>query len=401
MTSEKREAARLEARQKAKRLASFRAPRLNEDVIKGSLATDKAIELDMDHVYVNYFDFLWAYCLIGPNAYLLWLWGVLSLWVRVKLHKMGLIRPKPFDPAEIVGKLCLEGTLAVHYYARTDSDSELGDIAGFFFQDFPYIDNNDMARTCDLFAVDIDLKTKKMKKAKMDDDIITASEALTLLWFNTISGNHVKLHALANWGINNEPDMRDHNPFLLQNSTVTVMYNFFGFTKFVDYIQTWKNWGLMVETWNPNALLGVFKHGIADNIWAHPNIEELIPHSSFVRFICLLRPLFLSEFRKHRNQFPGVHGEAMFVGTVLHSLDHTIMDVNLEDPLWLDVDCPKFGRMAELGRIVKVGFVSDLPGLMFHRRFKGAKHPFYKSVYEKATKINRFFADNMDTCIIK
>jgi hypothetical protein len=37
------------------------------------------------------------------------------------------------------------------------------------------------------------------------------------------------------------------------------------------------------------------------------------------------------------------------------------------DPLWLDVDDPRFGKMAEVGRIVKVGFVSDIPGLYFHK----------------------------------
>ena len=91
----------------------------------------------------------------------------------------------------------------------------------------------------------------------------------------------------------------------------------------------------------------------------------------------------------------------MFIGTVLHSLDHTLMDWNLVDALWLDVDDPKFGKMAELGRVVKVGFVSDVPFLYFHKRFKGSKHPFYEAVYEKAAKVDKDLADNMDTCIIK
>ena len=91
----------------------------------------------------------------------------------------------------------------------------------------------------------------------------------------------------------------------------------------------------------------------------------------------------------------------MFVGTVLHSLDHTLMDWNLEDPLWLDVDDEKFGKMAEVGRIVKAGFIPDLQGLYFHKRFKNSGHPFYDSVYSKAVKLNKKLADNMDTCIIK
>ena len=109
----------------------------------------------------------------------------------------------------------------------------------------------------------------------------------------------------------------------------------------------------------------------------------------------------MSEFAKHKDSFPGIDGEAFFVGTVMHSLDHTCMDNNLDDPMWLDVNHPKFGRMAEVGRIVKVGFVQDVPGLIFEKRFKGSNHPFYESVYRKAAKIDKYMADNMDTCIIK
>ena len=77
------------------------------------------------------------------------------------------------------------------------------------------------------------------------------------------------------------------------------------------------------------------------------------------------------------------------------------MEWNLVDPLWLDVNDPRFGKMAELGRIVRVGFVEDVPLLYFHKRFKGSGHPFYEAVYEKAAKIDKKFADHMDTCIVK
>ena len=57
--------------------------------------------------------------------------------------------------------------------------------------------------------------------------------------------------------------------------------------------------------------------------------------------------------------------------------------------------------MVELGRLVRVGFIEDLPGLLFHKSFKGSKHPFYETIYEEAAKIDRKFADKMDTCIVK
>jgi len=373
----------------------------NEEGIKEHLSNEKSKNLDMDHVYLTFSQYLWAVTCIGPNSLVLWVKGVALLWLRKKLHKIGYIQPEPFDPSEIVGRLLLEGTLAIHYYARTDDDSDLGDIAGFFFHDFPYIDSHGYYQKASLFAVDIDLHTKKMVKAKFDNTNVSASEALTLLWFNTISGNHVKLHSLANWGTNTEPETKEKHPFLYQNSIVTTIYNYFGFSCFHTYIPFWSSMGLLSHDWKPKALNEVFSHGIQDNIWAHPNIQELIPHSRLVKFICTLRPIFLSLFQKYHDEFPGIDGEALFVGTVLHSLDHTCMEWNLDDALWLDVDCPKFGKMAELGRIVRVGFVEDVPGLSFHKRFKGSKHPFYKSVYEKAAKIDKKYADEMDTCIIK
>ena len=103
----------------------------------------------------------------------------------------------------------------------------------------------------------------------------------------------------------------------------------------------------------------------------------------------------------HFSFVSGCHGEALFVGTITHSLDHTRMDWNFEDPLWLDTSHPLYGKMVELGRIVKVGFVGDLPGLLFHKRYKGSKHPFYEKIYKEAAKLNQTLADNMDTCIVK
>jgi hypothetical protein len=48
-----------------------------------------------------------------------------------------------------------------------------------------------------------------------------------------------------------------------------------------------------------------------------------------------------------------VEAEAMFVGTIVHSLDHsTTMGWNMLDPLWLNVECPKYGLMAGIGRVV-------------------------------------------------
>ena len=77
------------------------------------------------------------------------------------------------------------------------------------------------------------------------------------------------------------------------------------------------------------------------------------------------------------------------------------MEWNLTEAIWLDIENPRFGKMAETTPTVRVGFVADVPLLYFNKRFKGSSHPIYKAVYEKAAKIDKELADQIDTCIIK
>jgi len=363
---------------------------------------EAAKKLDMDHVYIRFSDFLWGFIFIGPMSFLLWKKATVWLSVRKWLVRKGIMTVEEPDLDALIGLLCLEQSQVIHYFAKTKQDSKLGNIAGFFFSDFPYVDNDSNYCVADLLAVDIDLDTNRFVKAKMDDINLTASETLILLWFNTIAAQHVKLHAMANWGINQHPSVKEINPFLQQNSVVTAMYNYFGYSTFSNFFVTWEKQGLLSDGWRKKgSLIKCFNHGIREGVAQHGNITDLVHCSRFVNFAVKVRSIFIHEFAKHKHLFPGIDGEALFVGTVLHSLDHTLMEWNLPDPLWLDVDDPKFGKMAEMGRIVRVGFVPDVPFLYFQKRFRGSKHPFYKKVYERAAKVDKELADNMDTCIIK
>ena len=108
------------------------------------------------------------------------------------------------------------------------------------YLDFPYVDSNDKMKIADLLAVDIDLDTRNVVKCKMDGDHLTPSEALILLWYNTISAQHVKLHSFGNWGVNIDEDVKELNPFLHTNSLVTAVYNYFGFSSFPRFMKEWK-----------------------------------------------------------------------------------------------------------------------------------------------------------------
>jgi hypothetical protein len=412
--------------------------KLHQNLFTPSAASQKpaAAELDMDHVHINPFQLLWAFTFVGPFSYLLWKKASILLKLRIFLVERGVLSKKPVDLGKLVGKLVLEQSQVVHYVGRVKKTRtrKQGSIAGFFFPgkciirdvpvvtyyygllfthsyptnphfhfiiDFPYVDKAGKLQIATFLSVDIDLNTKRMVSCKMDDESLTASEALILLWYNTISAQHVKVHALGNWGINVGNESTDINPFLQRNSIVSVVYNYFGFTSFPTFMEEWKKEGLLSKDWDPQALTDTFIHGVKENVCQHSHVTELMSHSDFVNFITKTRSIFHKEFAKHKHMFPGVHPEGLFAGTVLHSLDHELMEKNLEDPLWLDVDDARFGKMAELGRVVRVGFVPEVPGYYFHRHFRGSGHPFYEAVYARAAKINKEMADNMETCICR
>ena len=91
------------------------------------------VSFSMLFSYVSFFDFLWAFTFIGPFSYLLWKRRTIVLRIRQFLWKRGLIKPSDCDYEALCATLLLEQTQAIHYYAKTDKDSELGNIAGFFF----------------------------------------------------------------------------------------------------------------------------------------------------------------------------------------------------------------------------------------------------------------------------
>lgn len=88
--------------------------------------------------------------------------------------------------------------------------------------------------------------------------------------------------------------------------------------------------------------------------------------SRSVSFVTKLRNNFLNILNENKTLFPGSDGEALFVGTVLHSVDHQLCEWNVKDQLWISSDSEDFSTIAELGQIVRVGFVQDLPLLNFN-----------------------------------
>ena len=98
--------------------------------------------------------------------------------------------------------LCLKRTIAIHYCSMTEDKKG----ATFSFSNFQTINTNNNAKICDLFVVYINLETKCIVEARLNDMLLTAKEALILCLFNMIASNDVKLYVLLgdkqwNWSM--------------------------------------------------------------------------------------------------------------------------------------------------------------------------------------------------------
>ena len=109
-TSRSRKIANSIIQERSQRTNTFRKfSKLPNNYIGSLDSKIKAEKLDMDHVYVPFLDFLWAQLFIGPNSMFLWMKGIIGLMIRKKLLEWNYIKPMPFNPKKVVGKLCLEG----------------------------------------------------------------------------------------------------------------------------------------------------------------------------------------------------------------------------------------------------------------------------------------------------
>ncbi len=88
------------------------------------------------------------------------------------------------------------------------------------------MDGDGTKKVCDLLTVHVNLKTRKMTSATFDDEEINGRQVAQILFYYNLSANHVKIHSMANWGLNSEESVKEVNPFLYQNSIVTASSKF-------------------------------------------------------------------------------------------------------------------------------------------------------------------------------
>jgi len=239
----------------------------------------------------------------------------------------------------------------------------------------------------------IDIRNRKILEATFSNKNLELGDALSLAFLNGATHTHPVIHSYANWGIN----PNSNNEFLRKMAISTIKFN---------------NLGVNAVPWFLGMLnrLGVLKYITCDvgRIVTHQGPHTVPPHAHLrhltedvesVDFIVKVRKFFLEEFVKHQDDFPGIDGEALFIGTVLHSLDHTQTSHSLDISDFRGSD--EFLASRELATVILSCFTDEHPFTLFERRFSHAPHEFYRSVYQFAATLNTRLADGLECTIAK
>lgn len=375
------------------------------------LATDR---LHMDHLPLSFTDLLWCSFFLLPPAFAAFVvggastYGLLGILTMKMLQHLGCGKTTCSDD-EASNQVCefILGTASLVIWV-TGVDDETG-TATFLFPNTTRIVSSTEVETGD-FEVRLDLKARRQLSATFDDEAVGAHDSLALL-MNAVAGNvHPVVHSFANWGLNTGRQM---HWFIRRMACITIKYNNIGVESYPAVMNLLRWFGLVSLDINDiTTRLTCYVHHNVPNHRRNVTLEgrgcpfrslgKLRPHSEMVEFIFKVRIVFLSEFIKHQNDFPGIDGEAHFIGTVMHSVDHRNAGRTVDNRVFTGKHpnkAPIYAATHEWASIAHACATDRPPLRMFDCSFKRAGHPFYRKVYKYAEKINTRLASYMETCI--
>jgi len=240
----------------------------------------------------------------------------------------------------------------------------------------------------------VDLHDRLVLDATFGDRCLEPDEALVLVSLAMIGMAHPQVHAFANWAVNPSSP----NSFLRRCSIVTIMFNHYGVTGFGCLLDMLNALGLITadsRTWE--AVTSTVAHHPPE----HSRVRDLMPHSKFVDFTVKTRNIFMNKFTQYQSDFPGLDGEAFFLSSVFHSIDHTGW-LLAQNSLDLQCSSPEFRADLELLLLAHVGLTDRLWSVPFYDfRCKAAPHPLFRETYVAAAKINQALADEMECCVCR
>jgi len=256
-----------------------------------------------------------------------------------------------------------------------------------------------------LLTAEVDLEQRRLRHAQLDERKLEASEAMIVIAFHAFTVAHCKFHACGNWVANCTYGNREDVP-LRRSAIATVIMNYLTKTempRYIGYIDGLSRFGITRRSLSAQNYEKLLRHGLEEGLqdvtYAFKNLYE---HSEVLKFADQTRDHFRSRMDDYRGKdIPeDIDAEALFVSTVLHSVEHWALDRAIEDALWFDVTSSDFGIMAEYCRVSRACLMNELP-LLSWKRFKTTKSPFYQDMYTFAREANHVLAECLDTCIAR
>lgn len=375
---------------------------MSNDHPNSKLSNDFAESLDMNHFHICFTDYLWAKVALGvPLLINTVLGGPLStgyayVKLREVLQRWGLVSATPpHDPRRVVAEMLLETSSAV-YFTKVYKDEKGNTVAHFEVPRSGYIEGDEVR--VGLLSILINVRERAMVSATLDGQDLAPEDAVWRVMMVAMFISHTHVHTFANWAVN----METSDPFLRLMGVITATYNHFGRHGAVEAVEMLHKLGLFKTI--DGALTDLLFHNAESQMPPpHAHIIDLMPHSSYVRCMVGMRKKFLQLFVKHQSDFPGVDGEAMFIGTVMHSIDHHKF-LSVAHPLDASYTKPEYAANVDVIRLTLASLADKLPVMGYVRaqvQFKYAKHQLFRDCYTHAKRYHPQFADHMECAIIR
>ena len=382
---------------------------LRHSVIAATRSNPKT-GLDMSHVHISLLDYIWgAHFVIVPMA-ISFVLGMIRIWIIDAAQKMKFCTPPSKKTIhDGVCSLILESSLSMHLQNINTSNHDRGleTTATFVFTTFPIFVNVLPAShprhseelkaegRGSLVVIKINLTTRQFMEGTFDGAPLRVEDVLLLLGFYIASFSHPQIHSYANWAI--DPSDFQMHTYLRKTSVVTAIYNNAGRIGFPKLQK------LIYPEAHGREISAVFEEAMKNVPPTHRHIHKLVDHSRLVNFLVKLRPVFFQLYSRHKADFPDNYNvEAYFLGTVVHSLEHSLCETSFDPWVTAAADIsPQYHAISDTMKIVRNCFVETLPWPIEDFSFKASPMRFHQDVFAAALKIDPGLAELMQTTIVK
>ena len=246
-------------------------------------------------------------------------------------------------------------------------------------------------------CAEVDIDGECLLSATFGGEPLSPEDAFSCLWLNILTYSHTQVHGFGNFAVN--PAARD--AYVRRMSIITIGYNRLGGHGFAAVMEILNALGVLRVPVSYEAIVALnTERSGSQSIPPHRHLHALAASVPYINFIVCVRKFFLLEFLNYQSDFPGIDGEALFIGTVLHSTEHgnaeyfvDEMALTAKGQFGAAFETAVMSRFLTTPLVVGRGLVDCT--------FKNAAHPFYRRVYAYAAGIDERLADLMEAAIIR